>query len=95
MRMEFFGKGYNQLYLTTAFDILNLRYIDAVIKDFMVYSEPKALMEMVDRYDGKQAIFIVYDVLEKWLMEERNINEELKEKDRMRLGKRRIMLNSW
>ena len=53
------GKGYNQLHLTTAFDVLNSRYIDAVIKDITLYSEPKAAAEIVDHYVGDSAIFII------------------------------------
>ncbi|NBL00038.1 MAG: IS4 family transposase [Erysipelotrichia bacterium] len=53
-----YGKGYNQLHLSTAYDILNDRYLDALIKDILDYDERKAMLDMVKRYNGKQAIFI-------------------------------------
>lgn len=53
-----YGKGYNQLHLSTAYDILNDRYLDAIIKDILDYDERKAMLDMVNRYNGKQAIFI-------------------------------------
>lgn len=51
------GKGYNQLHLTTSFDVLNSFYCDAVIKDITLYNEPKTAMEIVDNYNGDSAIF--------------------------------------
>lgn len=53
------GRGYNQLHLSTAFDILNDRYIDAVIKDITQYNERHALLEMVRRYGNKNSISII------------------------------------
>lgn len=53
------GKGYNQLHLTTAYDILNSYYLDAVIKDITLYNEPKAASEIVGNYEGDSAIFIL------------------------------------
>lgn len=53
------GKGYNQLHLTAAYDILNSCYVDAVIKDITLYNEPKAAAEIVSNCQGGSAIFII------------------------------------
>lgn len=52
------GKGYNQLHLSTAYDVLEHRYIDSVIKDITQYDEREAMLEMIHHYDGQKAIFI-------------------------------------
>lgn len=52
------GKGYNQLHLTTAFDILNSHYVDAIIKDITLYNEPKAAIEIVGNHQNCDSIFI-------------------------------------
>ena len=52
------GKGYNQVHLSTSFDILDSRYLDCIIKDITLYSEISEMKELVDRYSGPPAIFI-------------------------------------
>ena len=52
------GKGYNQVHLSTSFDILNNRFLDCIIKDITLYNEIYEMKELVDRYSGPPAIFI-------------------------------------
>lgn len=52
------GKGYNQVHLSTSFDILDNRYLDCIIKDITLYNEIYEMKELVDRYSGPPAIFI-------------------------------------
>lgn len=52
------GKGYNQVHLSTSFDILNNRYLDCIIKDITLYNEILEINELVERYSGPPAIFI-------------------------------------
>lgn len=51
-------KGCNQYHINAAFDILNNRYIDAIINGATHAGEQESMWTMVERYDGIQAIFI-------------------------------------
>lgn len=51
-------KGHNQLHINAAFDILNNRYIDAIVNVATHSSEQESMWKMVERYKGDKALFI-------------------------------------
>lgn len=53
-----FGKGYNQLHATVVFDILNQRYIDAIINDITLYDEVKEMRKLIQKNRCDNAIYI-------------------------------------
>lgn len=51
-------KGYNNLHLNGLFDILNHRYLDAIIQGVRNENEKLAMIELAKNYKGDKAIFI-------------------------------------
>lgn len=51
------GKGYNQLHLSTAYDVLNERILDGIIKDITDYDEPSEMKIMAKRQLIEKAIW--------------------------------------
>lgn len=51
-------KGNNQLHINAAYDILNNRYVDAIVNGATHASEQESMWKMVERYTGIKSIFI-------------------------------------
>lgn len=52
------GKGYNQVHLSAAYDVLNSRFIDAMIKGIRQYDERIQMMQLVGRNENDKTIWI-------------------------------------
>lgn len=52
------GKGYNQVHLSAAYDVLNSRFIDAMIKGIRQYDERIQMMQLVSRNENDKTIWI-------------------------------------
>lgn len=52
------GKGYNQVHMSAAYDVLNDRFIDSITKDIHAYDERREMIQLVDHYDGEKAIWM-------------------------------------
>ena len=50
--------GFNNLHLNVLYDVLNNRYLDAVIQGIKNEDERLAMIQMAERYKGDKAIFI-------------------------------------
>lgn len=51
-------KPISLFHLNALYDILNYRYIDAIIQGVKTEDETKAMIELAEKYDGDKAIFI-------------------------------------
>ena len=52
-------KGYNQIHVSTLYDVLNDYYLDAIVKSVNDYNEPHECFEMFERVDcGTKAILL-------------------------------------
>lgn len=51
-------KTYNQYHINALYDILNNRYLDAIIQGVRNENERQAMIDMAERYQGNKAIFI-------------------------------------
>lgn len=52
------NKTYNQYHVNALYDILNNRYLDAVIQGVRNENERQAMIDMAEKYRGNKAIFI-------------------------------------
>lgn len=52
------SRGYNMLHLNAFYDLCNRTYIDAIIQPAVLQNEKRAMCDLIDRYQGKPAIFI-------------------------------------
>lgn len=52
------ASGYNLLHLNALYDLCSRTYIDAEIQAYRQMNEDRAMCNMIDRYNGKKAIFI-------------------------------------
>lgn len=51
--------GYNMMHLDACYDLCNRRYTDFIINPGQSFNEPRAMVTMMDRYDGpRETIFI-------------------------------------
>lgn len=51
-------KGSNLIHINSAYDILNKRYVDTIIRGSKHTGEPYSMYTMAERFDGGKAIFI-------------------------------------
>lgn len=52
------GKGYNQVHLSAAYNVLDHRFIDATIKGVREYDERLQMMQLVNRNENDKTIWI-------------------------------------
>ena len=51
-------KGHNEIHINSAYDILNKRYVDTIIRGIKHLGEQYSMSTMTERFDGGKAIFI-------------------------------------
>lgn len=54
-------KGYSKLHLDACYDLCDRRYTDAIIQPGVTFSEPHAMTQMIDRYQGERKTIFIAD----------------------------------
>ena len=55
------SKGYNLFHLNTLYNLLDKRYVDAIIQPCRMFNEHRALCNMVDRVSDRKKVIIIAD----------------------------------
>ena len=55
------SKGYSKLHLDACYDLCNRSYTDAIIQPGVTFCEPRALTQMIDRYQGERKTIFIAD----------------------------------
>lgn len=55
------SKGYNLFHLNALYNLLDKRYVDAIIQPRRMFNEHRALCDMVDRASGRKKVIVIAD----------------------------------